>query len=131
MRMTETLKDEAIRAYFEEGKEPEAIARDMGATPKQIRTALSDLKRLERYKKRSEAAKLRAQICVNENVEEAARRQAALMRGGTDSVQQRATKDLLDRAGVCVPKESTRDVVITFAGGAPKLGMPRGLEDGD
>ena len=130
MRMTEALKNEAVRIYFEEGKEPEAIAAQMGATLRQIKTALSDLKRLEAYRRRSEAAKLRAQICVNESAEEAARRQAGLLRGGeSDSTQQRAAKDILDRAGVRVVREDSRDVTITFAGETVQLGMPRGIEE--
>ena len=98
----------------------------------QAKTVLGDLARLETYKKRSEAAKLRAQICVNKSAEEAARRQAALLLDGevNETISQRAAKDILDRAGVRVPKESRSDVVIRFAQGAPPLGMPESAEKG-
>ena len=94
---------------------------------------LSDAKMLEPYRRRSEAAKLRAQICVNESAEEAARKQAELMRAGeaSESVTQRAAKDILDRAGVRVAKEDSREIRITFTHGMPRLGMPgRGGEAG-
>lgn len=132
-RLSETKRREALRAYFEEGKEVEEIARGLGVTVRSVSAALSDPKLLEPYKRRSEAAKLRAQICVNESAEEAARRQAALLHGGGDeksrSVSQRAAKDILDRAGVRVPREEKRDVTITFAAQAPDLGMPRPHEE--
>lgn len=78
-RMTENMKSEAVRLYFEENREPDEIARQIGASEKQVKTILGDLKRLEAYRKKSEAAKLRAQICVYESAEEAARHQAALL----------------------------------------------------
>ena len=64
--------------------------------------------------------------------EEAARRQAALLLDGevNETISQRAAKDILDRAGVRVPKESRSDVVIRFAQGAPPLGMPESAEKG-
>lgn len=103
-----------------------------GISLRQAKTVLGDLARLETYKKRSEAAKLRAQICVNKSAEEAARRQAALLLDGevNETISQRAAKDILDRAGVRVPKESRSDVVIRFAQGAPPLGMPESAEKG-
>ena len=129
-RMTENMKSEAVRLYFEENREPDEIARKIGASEKQVKTILGDLKRLEAYRKKSEAAKLRAQICVYESAEEAARHQAALLSQseGYDNIRQRAAKDILDRAGVRVPKESKSDVVIRFASGAPPLGMPESAE---
>gem|GEM_PF-5737667 len=45
-----------------------------------------------------------------------------------ETISQRAAKDILDRAGVRVPKESKSDVVIRFASGAPPLGMPESAE---
>ena len=77
------------------------------------------------------AAKLRAQICVNENAEAAARQQARLLRqsGVSEAVTQRAAKDILDRAGVRVPKEEKKDVTVTFVHGAPLLGMPARYEE--
>ena len=108
----------------------EEIAARLGISLRQAKTVLGDLARLETYKKRSEAAKLRAQICVNKSAEEAARRQAALLLDGevNETISQRAAKDILDRAGVRVPKESRSDVVIRFAQGAPPLGMPESAE---
>ena len=131
-RMTENMKSEAVRLYFEENREPDDIARQIGASERQVKTILGDLKRLEAYRKKSEAAKLRAQICVYESAEEAARHQAALLSQseGNDNIRQRAAKDILDRAGVRVPKESRSDVVIRFAQGAPPLGMPESAEKG-
>ena len=76
-RMTESLKSEAVRLYFEENREESEIAETLNISMRQVKTVLGDLARLETYKKRSEAAKLRAQICVNKSAEEAARRQAA------------------------------------------------------
>ena len=97
---------EVLHAYFEEGLEAEEIARQMKLSQRSVLAVLSDKRRLEPYHTRSEAAKLRAQICVNESAEEAARRQAELMRNqeASDTVSQRAAKDILDRAGVRVPK---------------------------
>ena len=129
-RMTESLKSEAVRLYFEENREESEIAETLNISMRQVKTVLGDLTRLETYKKRSEAAKLRAQICVNKIAEEAARRQAALLLDGevNETISQRAAKDILDRAGVRVPKESKSDVVIRFASGAPPLGMPESAE---
>ena len=126
MKMTESMKSEVVRLYFEENREEAEIAARLGISLRQAKTVLGDLARLETYKKRSEAAKLRAQICVNKSAEEAARRQAALLLDGevNETISQRAAKDILDRAGVRVPKESRSDVVIRFAQGAPPLGMP-------
>ena len=129
-RMTESLKSEAVRLYFEENREESEIAETLNISMRQVKTVLGDLTRLETYKKRSEAAKLRAQICVNKSAEEAARRQAALLLDGevNETISQRAAKDILDRAGVRVPKESKSDVVIRFASGASLLGMPESAE---
>ena len=121
-RMTESLKSEAVRLYFEENREESEIAEALNISMRQVKTVLGDLARLETYKKRSEAAKLRAQICVNKSAEEAARRQAALLLDGE------VNETILDRAGVRVPKESKSDVVIRFASGAPPLGMPESAE---
>ena len=132
MKMTESMKSEVVRLYFEENREEAEIAARLGISLRQAKTVLGDLARLETYKKRSEAAKLRAQICVNKSAEEAARRQAALLLDGevNETISQRAAKDILDRAGVRVPKESQSDVVIRFAQGAPPLGMPESAEKG-
>ncbi|MBR5303187.1 MAG: hypothetical protein IKU38_10160 [Clostridia bacterium] len=126
-RLHEEKKKEILHAYFEEMIGPEEIAARMGLAVRTVTGVLSDKKLLEPYRKRSEAAKLRAQICVNESAEEAARKQAELMRGQetTDSVTQRAAMDILDRAGVRVPKEEKKDIRITFTAGMPKLGMPK------
>ena len=123
-RMTESLKSEAVRLYFEENREESEIAEALNISMRQVKTVLGDLARLETYKKRSEAAKL------NKSAEEAARRQAALLLDGevNETISQRAAKDILDRAGVRVPKESKSDVVIRFASGAPPLGMPESAE---
>ena len=127
-RMTENMKSEAVRLYFEEIREPDDIARQIGASERQVKTILGDLKRLEAYRKKSEAAKLRAQICVYESAEEAARHQAALLNQseGNDNIRQRAAKDILDRAGIRMQKDYGKDIVIRFAAGAPALGMPDG-----
>lgn len=61
-RMTESLKSEAVRLYFEENREESEIAETLNISMRQVKTVLGDLTRLETYKKRSEAAKLRAQI---------------------------------------------------------------------
>jgi len=125
-RLSEERKKKVLEAYFEEEKEPEEIAAEMRLAERTVRSVLSDRELLEPYRKRSEAAKLRAQICVNETAEEAVRKQAELMRAGmaADTVTQRAAMDILDRAGVRVPKEEKKDITITFSGGMPKLGMP-------
>ena len=106
-RLSEERKTKVLAAYFEEGKEAEQIAAQMGLSERTVRNVLSDRDMLEPYRRRSEAAKLRAQICVNENAEEAARQQAQLLRGEEtqERVRQQAAKDILDRAGVRVPKE--------------------------
>ena len=134
-RMSEKKTEETLKAYFEEGMEPEEIARKLGVTVRSISAVLSDKRLLKPYHERSEAAKLRAQICVNESAEEAARRQAELLHGNGDEkarrLSQQAAKDILDRAGVRVAKEGKKDITIRFAGGMPQLGMPaRNGEDG-
>ena len=103
----------------------------MKLSQRSVLAVLSDKRRLEPYHTRSEAAKLRAQICVNESAEEAARKQAQLLRDGetAQAVTQRAAKDILDRAGVRVAKEDKKDVTIRFSGETPKIGMPRRQED--
>ena len=129
-RLSEKKRAEALAAYFEEGLEAEEIAVRLGVTARAISSVLRDPAALAPYRARSEAAKLRAQICVNESAEEAARKQAALLMVETEAVRQRAAKDILDRAGVRMAKEDRTDVTIRFADGAPKLGMPRREEDG-
>ena len=47
------------------------------------------------------------------------------MREANESVTQRAAMDILDRAGIRVPKEEKREIRITFSAGMPKVGMPR------
>ena len=123
-RMSEKKTEEALKAYFEEGLEPEEIAKRLRVTLRSVNAALSDKRLLKPYHERSEAAKLRAQICVNESAEEAARKQAALLMVETESVSQRAAKDILDRAGVRVQREDKKEITITFASGMPLLGMP-------
>ena len=130
--MTREEKEAVLGAYFEEGLEIEEIAQRMGVTAAQATRVLSDNELLEPYRRRSEAAKLRAQIRVNESAEEAAMRQAALMKreAASESISQRAAKDILDRAGVRVSKEDRGEIVIRFINGAPMLGMPKRREDG-
>lgn len=129
--MTDEQKEAALSAYFEEGLEVEEIAERIGATAAQVTRALGDSRLLEPYRRRSEAAKLRAQIRVNESAEEAVLRQAELMKQkqASESVSQRAAKDILDRAGVRVAKEDKGEIVIRFVSGTPALGMPKRRED--
>ena len=134
-RLSDRKMEEALKAYFEEGMEPGEIAKRLGVTARSVHAALSDKRLLKPYHERSEAAKLRAQICVNESAEEAARRQAALLHADEDEkarrLSQQAAKDILDRAGVRVPKTEKKDITIRFAGGMPQIGMPaRSGEDG-
>lgn len=129
--MDQHKKEAALSAYFEEGMEVEEIAKRLGVTAAQVTRTLGDSQLLEPYKRRSEAAKLRAQIRVNENAEEAVMRQAALMKreAASESVSQRAAKDILDRAGVRVDREDKGEITIRIIGGAPKLGMPQRQEE--
>ena len=130
-RMTDGQKGAVLGAYFEDGLEVEEIAEKMGLTAAQVTRVLGDSELLEPYRRRSEAAKLRAQIRVNESAEEAVMRQAELMKmeNTSESVSQRAAKDILDRAGVRVAKEDRGEIVIRFLNGTPKLGMPERRED--
>ena len=113
-RMSEKKTEEALKAYFEEGMEPEEIAGKLGVTLRSINAVLSDKRLLRPYHERSEAAKLRAQICVNESAEEAARRQAELLHADEDEkarrLSQQAAKDILDRAGVRVAKTEKKHI---------------------
>jgi len=129
--MTREEKEAVLSAYFEEGLEIEEIAQRMQLRDAQVTRVLGDQELLEPYRRRSEAAKLRAQIRVNESAEEAVRKQAQLLRGqeATDSVSQRAAKDILDRAGVRVGKEERGEITIRFTGGTPELGMPERREE--
>lgn len=130
-RISEKKSREILDAYFEAGMETEEIAKRLRIAEKTVLSVLSDQTRLEPYHKRSEAAKLRAQICVNESAEEAARKQAELLRDGetAQSVTQRAAVDILNRAGVRVAKDAKSDVRITFLGGTPEIGMPKRHEE--
>ena len=99
----------------------------------EIEDALADPVALERYRKKSEMTKRRAQIRMNESAERAARKQAELLddreNGGTPTVRQRAAKDILDRAGVRLAKEEKGEITIRFVSGVPELGMPRRREE--
>lgn len=133
--MTDGLwQEEALRLYFSCRMETEQIAQQLGVTQAQVLRALDDMRLLKPYKEKSEAAKLRAQICVYEQAEEAARKQAELVllgeAAGAQAVSQRAAKDILDRAGICVDTEDTRDIRIRFEG-MPQLGMPAAEGGGD
>ena len=127
-KLSQRKKDEALKAYFEEGLEAAEIAARLHVTEGNVLAVLGDKELLTPYHRKSEAAKLRAQICVNESAEEAARRQAELLRADEDekarAMSQRAAKDILDRAGVRVAKERKEDVRVTFVGWTPQLGMP-------
>ena len=120
-----------LGAYFEDGLEVEEIAEKMGLTAAQVTRVLGNSELLEPYRRRSEAAKLRAQIRVNESAEEAVMRQAELMKReqASESVSQRAAKDILDRAGVRVSREDKGEIVIRFMDGTPRLGMPKRREE--
>ena len=130
-RLSQEKTQEALNAYFEEGLEAEEIAARLGVKETTVGALLRDKRLLEPYRQRSEAAKLRAQICVNESAEEAARKQATLLRqeGISETVTQRAAKDILDRAGIRVAKDDQREVTVTFVHGMPRLGMPAKRED--
>ena len=135
-KMSDKKIEETLQAYFEEGLEAEAIAQKLKVTVRSVERVLGDKTLLKPYQERSEAAKLRAQIYVNESAEEAARRQAELLRADEDEkarrLSQQAAKDILDRAGIRVPKSEKRDITSRFAGGMPEIGMPtRGGEEAD
>ena len=127
-KLSDQKAEEALQAYFEEGLEAKEIAQRLHVTARTIERVLSDKRMLKPYQERSEAAKLRAQICVNESAEEAAKRQAELLRADEDEkarrLSQQAAKDILDRAGIRVPKAEKRDITIRFIGGMPEIGMP-------
>lgn len=127
-KLSDQKAEEALQAYFEEGLEAKEIAQRLHVTARTIERVLSDKRLLKPYQERSEAAKLRAQICVNESAEEAAKRQAELLHADEDEkarrLSQQAAKDILDRAGIRVPKAEKRDITIRFIGGMPEIGMP-------
>ena len=127
--MEEIWQEEALRLYFSRGMEPEEIAGALHVTAAEVTKALGNQALLKPYMERSLAAKLRAQICVYERAEEAARKQAELIAlgeaAGAQAVSQRAAKDILDRAGICVDGEDMREIRIRFEG-MPTLGMPGG-----
>lgn len=131
--MNQRERNRALKLYFEEGREAEEIAELLGREPGEIEEALGDPEALDRYRKKSEAIKVRAQIRVNKSAERAARRQAELLeseeKGGTPTVRQRAAKDILDRAGVRLEKEGRGEITIRFISGVPQLGMPRRQEE--
>ena len=133
-KMDQKERSRALKMYFEEGKEIEEIAQALGRVAEEIEDALGDPEALEHYRKKSEMAKLRAQIRMNESAERAARRQAELLddqeNGGTPTVRQRAAKDILDRAGVRLAREEKGEITVRFVSGVPELGMPRRREEG-
>ena len=125
-RLSPEKTEAVLSAYFEEGMDAAEIAERLEIKERTVNAVLGDKKLLEPYRQRSEAAKLRAQICVNESAEEAAKKQATLLRreGISESVTQRAAIDILDRAGIRGPKEDKKEIAVTFIHGMPKLGMP-------
>ena len=128
-KLSQGKKEEALRAYFEEGLEPTQIALRMKISEATVTRLLGDPKELEPYRQSAEAAKLRAQICVSRSAEEAARRQAELLRCASgESVVQRAATDILNRAGVKSEKEEADGTTVTFRFGMPELGMPEAQE---
>ena len=50
MKMTESMKSEVVRLYFEENREEAEIAARLGISLRQAKTVLGDLARLETYK---------------------------------------------------------------------------------
>ena len=130
--MNKRQKDEALRLYFSEGLEMNETAERLGVTLSEVYRTLSDPLLLRPYMQQSEAAKIRAQICVNEKAEEAARKQAELITlgkaAGEQSVSQRAAKDILDRAGISTKAQEDKAVHIVLDG-MPQLGMPRRREE--
>lgn len=126
--MNQTAKDAVLEAYFRDRLEPGQIALMLGMSEEDVLTAINDPQRLEPYRLRAEAARLRAQICLYENAEAAARKQAQwLMEGeasGVSAASQRAAKEILDRTGVRSEKEERREVILRLAGDVPALGMP-------
>ena len=129
-------KHRVLEMYFSRRMEMEEIAGALDVPLAEVTAALNDPKLLRPYVECAQAAKLRAQICVNQQAEEAARKQAELIALGEGAkehaVSQRAAKDILDRAGIRVPKSEKRDITIRFAGGMPEIGMPtRGGEEAD
>lgn len=126
--MTEKEKEEALRRYFDEGGEIADIAGAFGMAEGEFLALLADERLIAPYRQRAEAAKLRAMIRVNESAEEAARRQAELLREEEASIRQRAAKDILDRADIGPKKDTERELVITFAGAPLVLGMPERAE---
>ena len=63
--MNQRERSRALRMYFEEGREVEEIAQTLGRDADEIEDALADPVALERYRKKSEMTKLRAQIRMN------------------------------------------------------------------
>lgn len=129
--MTREQKRRTLELYFSRGMEMDEIAREIGEPLGAVCAALNDPKALRPYMEKSAAAKLRAQICVNEQAEEAARKQAELITLGEaakdHAVSQRAAKDILDRAGISTQADAPREVRIIIEG-MPKLGMPKSRE---
>lgn len=127
-------KHRVLEMYFSRRMEMEEIAGALDVPLAEVTAALNDPQLLRPYVECAQAAKLRAQICVNQQAEEAARKQAELIALGEGAkehaVSQRAAKDILDRAGISVEAEMGREIRIVFEG-MPRLGMPGGKEAAD
>ena len=63
MKMTESMKSEVVRLYFEENREEAEIAALLGISLRQAKTVLGDLARLETYKKRRRRRGGRRRCC--------------------------------------------------------------------
>lgn len=122
--MTQEDKRQALALYFLKGMEAGEIAEQMRVPVSSVLGALGDETLMEPYRRGSEAAKLRAQICVNESADLAARLQAELLRQSDTAQGQRAAKDILDRAGVKTKEGVQSEITIRFAGDVPEIGMP-------
>lgn len=134
MPVEERTRGDVLEAYFRERKEPGEIAAQFGIEESAVLAALNDPEMLEPYRQKAEAARLRAQICLYESAEAAARMQAQWLYAddgtGKASVSQKAAKEILDRTGVKGGKEERSGITLRLVGDVPKLGMPREAEDG-
>ena len=118
-RMTENMKSEAVRLYFEENREPDEIARQIRVREDRSKMILSDLKRLEAYRKKSGQ-----RSCARKSAFTARKKRRGIRRllsqsGGTTTSARGRQKGHPRPGGHSDAKDCEKDVVIRFAAGAP------------
>ena len=135
-KLTDEIKKEIVRLYFEENWKQVDLAKKFGVVQGRISDTVNDPKVLSKMLSRTTANRVRAQMRINRHLEEAVDTQIELMQADYEDqykyLKQNAARDILDRGGVRVEKEEKPDtqVVLNFGdSGGFSLGVPDHSQD--